>query len=120
MIIDKDAQSIVLTKNTLLNKKVAMHCGFSAINNLKAVALFRKHNVKLVIETEMETGRVDRPVGSRFFDRPVKPVEKPVEFSFLATKRHLSTNRNIPIYFIMNKTSYKNQCQQTTHFENTC
>ena len=26
------------------------------------------------------------PVGSRFFDRPVKPVEKPVEFSFLALK----------------------------------
>ena len=72
----------------------------------------------------METGRVDRPVGlpvgSRFFDRPVKPVEKPVEFSFLATKSHLSTNRNIPIYFIINKTFYKNQCQQTTPFENTC
>ena len=53
------------------------------------------------------TGRVDRPVGSRFFDRPVKPVEKPVKFSFLATKRHLSTNRNILIYFIINKTFYK-------------
>ena len=56
----------------------------------------------------METGRVDRPVGlpvgSRFFDRPVKPVEKPVEFSFLATKRHLSTNRNILIYFLIAKT----------------
>ena len=40
----------------------------------------------------METGRVDRPVGSpvgsRFFDRPVKPVEKPVKFSFLETKIH--------------------------------
>ena len=39
----------------------------------------------------METGRVDRPVGlpvgSRSFDRPVKPVEKPVEFSFLAIKK---------------------------------
>ena len=55
----------------------------------------------------METGRVDRPVGSRFFDRPVKPVEKPVEFSFLATKRHLSTNQNVLIYFIINKTFYK-------------
>ena len=41
-------------------------------------------------------------IGSKFFDRPVKPVEKPVEFSFLATKRHLSTNRNILIYFITN------------------
>ena len=48
---------------------------------------------------EMETSRVDRPVGlpvgSRFFDRPVKPVEKPVKFSFLATKRQLSTNQDI-------------------------
>ena len=71
----------------------------------------------------METGRVDRhrsgqpagrvagrvnrpvglPVGSRFFDRPVKPVEKPVKLSFLATKKHPSTNRNIFIYFILNK-----------------
>ena len=54
------------------------------------------------------TGRVDRPVGlpvgSRFFDRQVKSVEKPVEFSFLATKRHLSTNRNILIYFLIAKT----------------
>ena len=50
---------------------------------------------------------VGLPVGSRFFDRPVKPVKTPVEFSFLATKRHLSTNRNILIYFIINKTFYK-------------
>ena len=61
-------------------------------------------------ESKMETGRVDRPVGlpvgSRFFDRPVQPVEKPVEFSFLATKRHLSNNRNILIYCIIN-TFYK-------------
>ena len=66
----------------------------------------------VVRKSEMETGRVDRPVGlpvgSRFFDRPVKPVETPVEFFFLATKRHLSTNRNILIYFIINKTLYKN------------
>ena len=64
-----------------------------------------------LFESEMETGRVDwlvgLPVGSRFFDRPVKPFEKPVEFSFLATKRHLSTNRNILKYFIINKTFYK-------------
>ena len=56
-------------------------------------------------------GRVERPVGlpvgSRFFDRSVKPVEKQVKFSFLATKRHLSTNRNILIYFIINKTFCK-------------
>ena len=41
-------------------------------------------------------GRVNQPgglpVGSRFFDQPVKSVEKPVKLSFLATKRHLSTN----------------------------
>ena len=53
------------------------------------------------------TGRVDRPVGSRFFDLPVKPVEKPVKFSFFGTKRHLSTNQNILIYIIKNKTFYK-------------
>ena len=57
------------------------------------------------------TGRVDGPVGlpvgSRFFDWPVKPVEKPVKFSFLATQRHLSTNRNILIYSIINKTFHK-------------
>ena len=50
---------------------------------------------------------VGLPVGSRFFDRPVKPVETPVKFSFLATKRHLSTNQNILIHFIINKTFYK-------------
>ena len=54
---------------------------------------------------EMETGRVDqhrsgRPAGrvtgrSRFFDRPVKPVEAPFKFFFIATNRHLSSNRNI-------------------------
>ena len=31
----------------------------------------------------------------------------PVKLSFLATKRHLSTNRNIHIYFIINTTFYK-------------
>ena len=58
-------------------------------------------------EAEMETGRVDRPVGSRFFDRLVKLVEKPVEFSFLATKRRLNTNRNVFIYFILDKAFYQ-------------
>ena len=55
--------------------------------------------------SEMETDWVDRPVrlpvGSRFVDRPVKPVETPFKFSFLATKRHLSTNRNMHINFII-------------------
>ena len=50
---------------------------------------------------EMVTGR------ARFFDRLVKPVETQVKFSFLATKRHLSTNRNIQICFIINKSFYK-------------
>ena len=54
-----------------------------------------------------QPARVGLPVGSRFFDRPVKPVEKPVKFSFLATKRHLSANRNILIYFIIDRTFYK-------------
>ena len=69
---------------------------------------------------EMETGRVDRPVGlsvgSRFFDWPVKPVDTPIKFSFLATKRHLSSNRNIHIYCITNKTFYKKKTVLTNHF----
>ena len=48
-----------------------------------------------------------KPVGSRFFDRPVKPFETPVKLSFLATKRYLSTSRNIHRYFIINKIFYK-------------
>ena len=51
----------------------------------------------------------NRSVGSRFFDHPVKPDETPVKFFFLATKRHLSTYRNIHIYFIIIKTFYKKQ-----------
>ena len=62
--------------------------------------------------SDMETGRVDRPVGlpvgSRFFDRPVKPVEIPVKFSSLATKRHLSSNQNIHINFLKIKLFRKN------------
>ena len=58
-----------------------------------------------------QTGRVDRPVGlpvgSRFFDRPVKAVETPVKLSFLATKRHLIAYQITHIYFIINKTFYK-------------
>ena len=67
----------------------------------------------------METVWIDRPVGSRFFDRPVKPVEKPVEFSFLATKRRLSTNRNMLIYFIINKTFYKKSLFNRLHLSKT-
>ena len=50
---------------------------------------------------------VGLPVGSRFFDRPVNQVEKPVKFSFPATKRHLGINRNMHIYFIINKSFHK-------------
>ena len=49
---------------------------------------------------------VGLPVGSRFFDWPVKPVEKPVKFFFLAAKTHLSIIQNILIYFIINETFY--------------
>ena len=47
------------------------------------------------------TGRVEilRPAG--------QAVEIPVKYSFLATKSHLSANRNIHIYCIINKTFYK-------------
>ena len=47
------------------------------------------------------TGRVEilRPAG--------KPVETPVKFSFLATKRHLCTNKNIHIDLIINNALYK-------------
>ena len=65
------------------------------------------------------TGMVDWPVGSRFFDRPVKPVETPVKFSFLATKKHLCTKRKIRIYFIMNKTFYKINCIYKPHLLKT-
>ena len=64
---------------------------------------------------EMETGPVGLPVGSRFFDRPVNPVEKPVKLSFPATKIHLSTNRNILIYFMINITFYKKNSTLTNH-----
>ena len=55
-------------------------------------------------ESEIETGP---STGSGRVDRPVKPVEKPVKFSFLATKRRLSTNQNILKYLIINKTYKK-------------
>ena len=54
---------------------------------------------------EMETGRVAGQV--EIFDRPIISIETPVKFSFLATKRHLSTNRNILTYLIISKTFYK-------------
>ena len=41
---------------------------------------------------------VGSPVGSRFFDRPVKPVKKPVKFFFVATKLHLNTIRNMGLH----------------------
>ena len=55
-----------------------------------------------------------KPVGSGFFDRPVKQVESPVKFS-LVTKRHLSTNRNIRIYFVVKENSYKKKTVLTNH-----
>ena len=71
----------------------------------------------------METGRVERPVRlliwSRFFDRPVKPVETPVKFSFLATKRHLSTNRNIHLYFTIHKFGIRTLVLKTQALKDT-
>ena len=56
-----------------------------------------------------DANRSGRPAGriTGRVDRPIKPVGIPVKFSFLATKNHLSTNRNINIYFITNKTFYE-------------
>ena len=34
-------------------------------------------------------------------------LKKPVKFSFFGTKKHLNTNQNILIFFILNKTFYK-------------
>ena len=96
--------------------KLKMSCSTPshALNDNYVSAVFLVCGLYLRIRDGNRSGRpapvgllVDRPVGSRFFDRPVKPVEKPVEFSFLATKRNLSTNRNVLIYFIINKTFYK-------------
>ena len=60
---------------------------------------------KLGYTTEMETGRVTGRIW--ILDRPVKPVETPVKFSSFATKRLISTNRNMHIYFIISETFYK-------------
>ena len=74
---------------------------------------------------EMETGRIDRhrwvglPVGSKFFNRPVKPIETPVKFFFLATKRHLSSNRFMLIYFIISKAFFKNNSINKPHLLKT-
>ena len=69
---------------------------------LSKQALPAKANAKRPVGCRNGNGWVDRlvglPVGSRFFDRPVKLVETTVEFSFLVAKRHLSNNRNIHIY----------------------
>ena len=60
---------------------------------------------QLVFNSERKP--VGSPVGSRFFDRPVKPVKKPVKFFFIATKIHLNTIRNIGLHthiYFENKT----------------
>ena len=88
---------------------VLQNCVPANINSI--LIKFAKPILKAVSLREgNRSGRrpVELPVGSRFFDQPVKPVETPVKFSFLVSKRHLSTNRNIHIYFIINKTFYKN------------
>ena len=81
--------------------------------------------------SEMETGRVDRHRSGRPTARVAgrveilrpagQTVEKPVKFSFLAAKRHLSINRNILIYFIIHETFYqKTVLTNPISFKNTC
>ena len=79
------------------------------MRTVKVVNDAAKRGVKQRWKSVRSTGtsRVDLPAGSRFFDWPVKPVETQVKFSFLGTKKHLSTNRNIFIYFITKKTFYE-------------
>ena len=73
------------------------HSMLSCHRNFRLEAMQR---IFCCFASEMEIGRVERPVGlpvrSRFFDQLVKPIETWVKF-FLATKRHLSTNRNMHI-----------------------
>ena len=72
-----------------------------AVNPICRVTVRGEQTGHMQLSPEMESGRVEilRP--------PVKPVETAVKFSFLATKKHLSTNRNIQMHFIMTKTFYK-------------
>ena len=66
--------------------------------------------------------RSSRPGGRVEILRPAGQAgETPVKFSLLATKKHLSTNRNIQLYFIMRKIFYKKKTVLTnTPFENIC
>ena len=61
----------------------------------------------LVLDTVPVDQPVGLPVGWRFFNRQVKLVETSVKIFFLGTKRHLSSNRNTHIYFIVNRNFYK-------------
>ena len=73
-----------------------------------------------VIRLRRKWKPVGLPVGSKFFDRPVKPVETPVKFSFLATKRHLSTNQNIRIHkYISLCIKLKKNCINKPHLVKT-
>ena len=44
-----------------------------------------------------------------------QPVETPVKFSFFATRKHLSTNPNVHINYISNKTFYKKNSINKLH-----
>ena len=61
-----------------------------------------------------------KPVGLQVGPRlQVEPVETPVKFFYFATKRHLSTNRNIHIYFVINKTFHKKNIINKPHLLKT-
>ena len=94
LIASKFSTNILLTNRKLLSKfhvaRTTVFFRFSKFTALPSSALQRW-----------------KPVGLRLFERPVKPVKTPIKLSFLAVKRHRSTNRNIHTYFIINKTFYK-------------
>ena len=69
--------------------------------------------------SEMKTGRVDRPVGWRFFDQSVKPVETPVKFRFLAIKNHLSTKRMYMHILLQKKKLFMKNSLKKSHLLKT-
>ena len=58
------------------------------------------HTVSFYCWTSNQRWKPFWSTGTNWVDWPVKPVKTPVKISFLATKRHLSTNRNIHIYLL--------------------
>ena len=103
----------VTKKNALAKLQILTGAFFLDISNFCFVFFHSKCGQRFASysDAEMETGRVNRhrsgrpapvglPVGSGFFERPVKPVERPVKLFFFATKRHLRTTK-IHIYILL-------------------